>query len=129
MYKKIWIESITICLVQVTTLVCYPGLILQTTLDITDNDSWMLAIVIACFTISEVIGRFMTIPFKKSPNRWVIVSLSILRIGLIYTSIMIGLDRKPRDIFGEDWFKLTNACMIGFGNGLLGTFLMILNPT
>jgi hypothetical protein len=31
-------------------------------------------------------------------------------------------------LFGSDLFKIMNAFWLGFGNGLLGTFLMIIGP-
>jgi hypothetical protein len=46
----------------------------------------------------------------------------------IVTSLNIALNRPPHALFGSDWFKLLNAFLIGFGNGALGTFLMILGP-
>jgi len=38
------------------------------------------------------------------------------------------MNRGPSWLFGADWFKLLNACLIGFGNGALAVILMILGP-
>lgn len=39
-YKTIWVEASTVFLVYVCTMICFPGLILQTKLTFIDNESW-----------------------------------------------------------------------------------------
>jgi len=41
---------------------------------------------------------------------------------------MIGFNEQPKWLFDSDWFKILNTFLIGLGNGLLGTLLMILGP-
>jgi equilibrative nucleoside transporter 1/2/3 len=46
----------------------------------------------------------------------------------IYTSLMIGFSENPRWLFNSDLFKILNIIVLGFGNGFLGTLLMVLGP-
>ncbi len=48
----------------------------------------------------------------------------------IYTSLMIGFSdpEHPSLLFDTDWFKIINTLILGLGNGLLGTLLMIMAP-
>lgn len=39
-FRNIWVESIAICVIYTTSSICYPGLILQTSLSFIDNESW-----------------------------------------------------------------------------------------
>lgn len=94
-YRIIWIESAALCLVIATSLVCYPGLIIQSNLTIIKNESWLQVTFIAFYTVSDVIGRYATTPFKVGPRKRFLVTISILRIAFIYTSLMIGLRREP----------------------------------
>ena len=41
---------------------------------------------------------------------------------------MIGFSENPQWLFNSDWFKLLNTGLLGLGNGLLGTLLMIMGP-
>jgi len=128
-FKQIWIECLTLCLVYVTTMICYPGLILQTNLTFIEDESWFQVFMLALFSISELMGRFATkyLPAKATSRRGVILA-SLVRTVCVYTSIMIGIKHEPEFLFDSDWFKILNTLFIGFGNGLLGTLLMILGP-
>lgn len=42
--------------------------------------------------------------------------------------MMIGLNREPYWLFNSDYFKIMNTFVLGFGNGFLGTFLMMIGP-
>lgn len=128
-YKDIWIEGLTVVVIFGTSLVCYPGLILQTKLSFVTNESWLQVMLIASYTVFDVAGRFFTSLFKTVPRKRFLVSLSYLRLIFIFTSLMIGLNKNPTWLFGSDWFKLLNSILIGFGNGVLGTFIMIKGAT
>jgi hypothetical protein len=41
---------------------------------------------------------------------------------------MIGFNENPRWLFNSDLFKIVNIIVLGFGNGFLGTLLMVLGP-
>lgn len=41
---------------------------------------------------------------------------------------MIGFNESPTWLFDSDWFKILNIVVLGLGNGLLGTMLMMLGP-
>jgi ABC-type bacteriocin/lantibiotic exporter with double-glycine peptidase domain len=41
---------------------------------------------------------------------------------------MIGFTEDPQWLFGSDWFKILNTLVLGFGNGFLGTILMVMGP-
>jgi len=85
--------------------------------------------MLALFSMSELIGRFATkyLPAKATSRKGIIVA-SLLRAVCIYTSIMIGIDHEPKEIFDTNWFKIINTTFIGFSNGFLGTLLMIIGP-
>lgn len=85
--------------------------------------------MIASYTIADVIGRFASSYFRNlKASREIIIFFAYFRVIFIWTSIMIGLEKWPHWLFGSDIFKLSNTFLLGFGNGLLGTFLMILGP-
>ncbi len=110
-------------------MICYPGLIIQTNLTFIEDESWFQVFMLALFSMSELLGRFATkyLPAKATSRRGIIIS-SLLRSVCIYTSIMIGISHEPTYIFDADWFKILNTLFIGFGNGFLGTLLMIVGP-
>jgi hypothetical protein len=58
-YKKIWIEASTLFLVYVGTLICYPGLIIQTRLSFIYSESWYQVTILALFSIADIVGRFI----------------------------------------------------------------------
>jgi ABC-type bacteriocin/lantibiotic exporter with double-glycine peptidase domain len=41
---------------------------------------------------------------------------------------MIGFSEDPKWLFDSDWFKILNTLILGLGNGLCGTLLMIMGP-
>ena len=57
-YKKIWIEASTIFLVYLGTLICYPGLIIQTNLSFIESESWFQVTMLSLFSFADIIGRF-----------------------------------------------------------------------
>ena len=85
--------------------------------------------MLCLYTVSDLIGRFSTLLLtkKKIKNKQIIIA-SLLRMILIYTSLMIGMQESPKWLFDADWFKIINNFLIGFGNGFLGSLLMILGP-
>jgi len=46
----------------------------------------------------------------------------------IYTSVQIGYVSAPLWLYDSDWFKIINTLLLGLGNGVLGTMLMIIGP-
>lgn len=56
------------------------------------------------------------------------MSLTILRVFFIMNSILIGINVHPDGLLANNLFILANSFLIGFGNGLLGTYLMICGP-
>jgi hypothetical protein len=54
-----------------------------------------------------------------------------MRLVQIYTSLMIGFNSASPSlsfIIQSDFFKLFNTAALGYGNGFLGTLLMVLGP-
>eukprot|EP00347_Sterkiella_histriomuscorum_P012064 403370027 len=127
-FKQIWIESLILFLVYVNTMVCYPGLILQTTLSFTPDESWFQVTILSIFSLSDIFGRFFTKYIGPKPKKSIILLVSLIRIITVYTSLMIGFNEEPKFIFDSDWFKILNTVFLGFGNGFLGTILMMIGP-
>lgn len=84
--------------------------------------------MLALFSASELLGRFGTNYLSANTSRLAIILASFIRMGCIYTSIMIGFNEEPKWLFDADWFKLINTFIIGFGNGFLATILMMIGP-
>ena len=127
-FKQIWLESLILFLVYVNTMICYPGLILQTSYTFIIDESWLYVVILGLFSAADIAGRFFT-KFKglKLKKSFILVS-SLVRLLTVYTSLMIGFNEEPKFIFDSDWFKILNTLMIGFGNGFLGTLLMMIGP-
>ena len=123
--KLILPESLACFTVYLTTFVCYPGLILQTKLSFIEEDSFQV-LMLALYTTADILGRFAInlLPVKGRKVSVVIILAAFMRLGVIYTSLQIGTSQKG--VFEQDWFKIINTVIIGFGNGLLGTMLMTL---
>ncbi|CDW71661.1 equilibrative nucleoside transporter [Stylonychia lemnae] len=106
-FKQIWIESLCLCLVYVTTMVCYPGIILQTHFTFISDESWFQVAMLSLYSIADIAGRFFTKYLSTKPSRF---------------------NEDPKELFDSDWFKIINILFIGFGNGFLGTILMMIGP-
>ena len=84
--------------------------------------------MLSLYSFSDILGRFATSYISHKPSRFMIILFSFIRVACIFTSMMIGFNEEPRDLFDADWFKIINTILIGFGNGFLGTILMIIGP-
>ena len=128
--KYILLESFTVIIVNITTMICYPGVILQTSLSFVQEESWFQVIMLSLFSVSDILGRFLTkyVNTDHSKARCVIVIISLLRAICIYTSLQIGFNEEKDSILNTDWFKILNTLILGLGNGFLGTILMMMGP-
>jgi hypothetical protein len=90
-YKLIWLEATTVFLVYLCTMICYPGLILQTNLSFIENESWFQVLMLSNFSLAEIMGRFMAtylIPVKDlTKYSYIVLGWAGVRLLLIYTSL------------------------------------------
>ena len=84
--------------------------------------------MLSLYSVADIAGRFFTKYIAKKPSRTMINLVSLIRLICIYTSLMIGFNEEPKELFDTDWFKIVNIIFIGFGNGFLGTILMMIGP-
>ena len=125
--KRICMESFAVVLVYLTSLICYPGLILQTRVAFIKDESWFQVFMLALYSAADIGGRFAIHLIKSPSSTFLLILLSILRIALIFTSLQIGLTpSESTSVFNADWFKIVNTLLLGIGNGLLGTLLIII---
>jgi hypothetical protein len=58
-YKLIWIEATALFIVYLCTLICFPGLILQTRLSFMPDESWFQVFMLALYALADISGRFL----------------------------------------------------------------------
>lgn len=128
--QHILVESFTLVIVNITTMICYPGVILQTRLSFVPEESWFQVIMLSLFSVSDIFGRFLTkyVNTNHRKARCIFVLLSLLRAVCIYSSLQIGFNEDEDSILNSDWIIITNTLILGLGNGFLGTILMMIGP-
>lgn len=58
-YKLIWIEATAVFIVYLCTLICFPGLILQTRLSFMTDESWFQVFMLTLYALADIFGRFL----------------------------------------------------------------------
>lgn len=80
--------------------------------------------MVGIYNVCDSIGR--TIPsYWVGPSPMNLRILCILRLLLIVTTIF-GLPSYGSGITLTSWYAFINFCIIGFTNGICGTFVMML---
>lgn len=64
-YKRIWIEACTLFFVYLCSMICYPGLILQTRFSFIQDESWFQVTMLSLFSLADIAGRFLATDLFK----------------------------------------------------------------
>jgi len=89
--------------------------------------TWYSLMIILTFNIMDTVGR--KAGGMVTVSTWLTISLSILRVGLIASTILIALSDDDDSRFIEkDTVKIINMVVFAFSNGFVSTLCAIKAP-
>jgi len=135
-FKKVWIQAVSACMVFVVTLAAFPTLmvlVVSRNVPSVWNEKYYVAVVsFLVFACGDYLGRIISgalqLPEKSSP--WTLI-FSLLRIALLPMIMMCEL--HPRHdvlpvIFKSDIEFTIISFVFGFSNGYLANIVFINAP-
>ncbi|KAL8586292.1 hypothetical protein ACOMHN_058672 [Nucella lapillus] len=139
--KKIWPYFLSVCLVFLVTLACFPAVVsLITSVDYTPGNSWTDTFFspVVCFLLFnawDLIGRTAThvIQIPRNGQTCLIVFLATLRLGFIPLFMMCNIRPDHRKYFPvlleNDAWPIVLNILLGLSNGYIGTLSMMHGPS
>ncbi|CAG2244417.1 ENT1_2_3 [Mytilus edulis] len=111
-FKKIWSEGVSVCLVFLVTLACFPAL--ASSIQSCDSGDW----------------RCMSL-FVPRPNQTkLMLTLSVLRF--VFIPLLMFCNVMPRHnttlVFNSDMYPLVFIILLGISNGYLSTLCVMYGP-
>lgn len=139
--KTIWCETLTVFLIYVVTLGCFPGLTVLVE-SINKDEEWSTAwenkffVPVACFlfyNIGDYIGRFLAAsPMIPTPTPIICLILTILRIVLVPLILLTNLAPNDRTItpvlLPSDGAFIALIFVLSISNGWLTSVVMVSAP-
>jgi hypothetical protein len=117
--KKIWIESLVIFAAFAITFMMYPSIVYQKSKAIVPGKpAWSLLILNSSECIADFIGRSIA-KIRDSYSRTLLVSLSLSRIALISTTLIIALSDMA--FWNARFVIILNVFILGLTNGFVAT--------
>ncbi|XP_076442348.1 equilibrative nucleoside transporter 3-like isoform X3 [Babylonia areolata] len=142
--KKMWPYFLTVCLVFLVTLACFPAIVsLITSVNYTQDDPWTdtffsPVVCFLLFNVCDLLGRTAThfIQIPRNGQTCGIVTLACLRLVFIPLFMMCNIvDKDPHhkkylpDVLQNDAWPIVLNIALGLSNGYLGTLSMLHGPS
>lgn len=134
-FKKIWVEGVSVCLIFFVTLACFPAL--ASSIHPCVKENWRVkyftpVICFLLFNVGDWMGRSLTgLVHLPRPNQTkLMLVLSFLRI--VFIPLIMFCNVKPRYntelIFDNDLYPLVFILLLGSSNGYLSTLCVMYGP-
>ena len=106
----------------IQTFLVFPAVMLKGHISFIKNESWQVWFIITLYNITDTISRFLT-------ERWMILTTPTTILATLIRFIFIAfafLSAYEVPIFSNDFVKMINLLMIGFTNGYIGNWQVII---
>ncbi|XP_052106843.1 equilibrative nucleoside transporter 3-like isoform X2 [Mytilus californianus] len=134
-FKKIWVEGISVCLVFLVTLACFPAL--ASSIQSCNSGDWRLKYFtpVICFLLYNVgdwTGRSFTgiVHFPRPNQTKLMLTLSVIRF--VFIPLLMFCNVMPRHnttlVFSSDMYPLVFIILLGISNGYLSTLCVMYGP-
>lgn len=134
-FKKIWVEGVSVCMIFFVTLACFPAL--ASSIHSCEKDHWRVkyftpVICFLLFNVGDWTGRSLTgLVHLPRPNQTkLMLVLSFLRI--VFIPLLMFCNVKPRHntelMFDDDLYPLVFILLLGLSNGYLSTLCVMYGP-
>lgn len=136
-FKKIWVEGVSACLIFFVTLACFPAL--ASSIHSVVSNNWRVkyftpVICFLLFNVGDWTGRSLTsIIHLPRPNQTkLMLTLSISRF--VFIPLLMFCNVLPRQhfpeqvVFNSDIYPLVFILLLGLSNGYLSTLCVMYGP-
>lgn len=135
-FKKVWVEGISVCLVFLVTLACFPAL--ASNIQPYDRDNWRVkyftpVVCFLLFNVGDWTGRSLTsiIHFPRPHQKKLMLSLTLGRF--LFIPLLIFCNVVPRHspsmfLLKSDIYPVIFIFLLGITNGYLSTLCVMYGP-
>ncbi|CAG5132053.1 unnamed protein product [Candidula unifasciata] len=134
--KKVWMYSISVCLVFTVTLSVFPAICSLIKSSSDDSNAWTRTyftpvVCFLLFNVGDFIGRLSTfiVKYPGSHRPALLLFFCVLRIGFIPLLMLCNV--QPRHltfVLDNDAYPIVLITLLGLTNGYLGTLCMSFGP-
>ncbi|KAH3852350.1 equilibrative nucleoside transporter 3-like [Dreissena polymorpha] len=134
--KRVWKEGLSVCIVFLVTLSCYPAISSSIMSLSTGNTEWLekYFTALVCFLLmncGDYAGRIISgyLKWPKFGQSNMLLILALLRVAFI--PLLMYCNVQPRSdpvVFNSDIYPVVFILLLGLTNGHFGTLAMMYGP-